>query len=62
MTVIISSTRRHYFILSILIALVEWSQFIVLIIYNNKIKNYFNDANLNNNLFHDLPREVPPQL
>jgi len=62
MTVIISSTRSYDFILSILIALVEWSQFIVLIIYNNKIKKYFSDANLNNNLFHDLPREVPPQL
>ena len=61
MTVIISATR-YIFIFSILIALVEWSQFIVLIIYNNRIKNYFRDAYLNNNLFHDLPREVPPQL
>ena len=60
MTVIISSSGYGFF--SILIALVEWSQFIVLIIYNNKIKQYFSDGDLNNNLFHGLPREVPPQL
>ena len=60
MTVIFSATEINF--IKILIVSVEWSQFIVLIIYNNKIKKYFSDADLNNNLFHGLPREVPLQL
>ena len=60
MTVIFSATEINF--INILIVSVEWSQFIVLIIYNNKIKKYFSDADLNNNLFHGLPREVPLQL
>ena len=60
MTLIFSGIEITF--INILIVSVEWSQFIVLIIYNNKIKKYFSDADLNNNLFHGLPREVPLQL
>ena len=54
----------YIFEINVLFLAVEWSDIIVLSIYNNKIKLYFSDSdsNNNNNSNNDLSLEINPQV
>ena len=58
MTVILSSVIDHPIIIALIA--VEWSQAIVLIIYNNRVKKRFSESELKNNLNNNSPQAIQP--
>ena len=58
MTVILSTALEHLIILALIA--VEWSQAIVIIIYNNRVKKRFSESELKNNLNNDSPKAIQP--
>ena len=56
MTVILSSVIDHPIIIALIA--VEWSQAIVLIIYNNRVKKRFSESELKNNLNNNSPQAI----
>ena len=64
MTILFSSSTgiltKNNILPAFILALFEWSQFIVIMIYNNKIKLSFLESGLNLNLLNNAP--IQPQV
>ena len=54
--------KSRYIPMVIIAIAIEWSQFIVQMLYNNKIKSSFLDSELNFNLINNAPQEIQPQV
>ena len=63
-TIIISTFLGSYIVLPVLIvpAGIEWSLFIVQMLYNNKTKSSFLESEFNFNFLNNAPQAIQPQV
>ena len=59
-SVIILYGSRSFLIFNILQIIADWSQLIVLLVYNKRVKSSFKHSHLNDNLIKEFPKEVQP--
>ena len=59
-SVIILYGSRSFLIFDILQIIADWSQLIVLLVYNKRVKSSFKNSHLNDNLIKEFPKEVQP--
>ena len=51
---------RYFLIFIIIQILADWSQLVVLLVYNKRVKSSFKNSHLNDNLIKEFPKEAQP--
>ena len=57
---IILFVYRYFLIFIIIQILADWSQLVVLLVYNKRVKSSFKHSHLNDNLINEFPKEAQP--